>query len=109
MNNTVELNLKGQIYNGKLDFRCLANIQCELKKQGVEMNMQEIFNAVSKQDLNVVLEIVVQSIQRCHKQVKRATIEDKMDFTEMENVFNFIAALAETSMPKAEGKQLEEN
>ena len=72
------------------------------------MNMQEIFNAISKQDLNVVLEIVVQSILRCHKQVKRSSIEDKMDFAEMENVFTYITKLAEVSMPKAEGKQLEE-
>ena len=31
-----------------------------------------------------------------------------MDFSEMENVFSFITKLAETSMPKNEGKQIEE-
>ena len=104
MNNTVEINLKGQKYNDKLDMRCLANVQLELKKQGIEMNMQDIFNSIGKQDLNIVLEIAIQSILRCHKQVKRASIEDKMDFSEMENVFSFITKLAETSMPKNEGK-----
>ena len=34
MNNTVEINLKGQKYNGRLDMRCLANVQFELKKIG---------------------------------------------------------------------------
>lgn len=108
MNNTVEIKLKGQKYNGRLDMRCLANVQLELKKQGIEMNMQDIFNSIGKQDLNIVLEIAIQSILRCHKQVKRASIEDKMDFSEMENVFSFITKLAETSMPKNEGKQIEE-
>ena len=102
MNNTVEIKLKGQKYNGRLDMRCLANVQLELKKQGIEMNMQDIFNSIGKQDL------AIQSILRCHKQVKRASIEDKMDFSEMENVFSFITKLAETSMPKNEGKQVEE-
>ncbi|MBS6509788.1 MAG: hypothetical protein KH369_16420 [Paraclostridium bifermentans] len=109
MNNTVEIVLQEQIYNGKMDMRCLANVQAEMKKQSIEMSMQDIFNAITKQDLNIVLEIVVQSIQRCHKQIKRASIEDKITFEEMENIFKYIAKLAEVSMPKTEeGKSEEE-
>ncbi|MEG2056827.1 MAG: hypothetical protein RRZ84_02815 [Romboutsia sp.] len=104
MNNKVDIVLKGQAYSGKLDMRCLANVQAELRKQGQVLTMQQIFNGIVEQDLNVVMEIAVQAILRCHKQVKRTTVEDKMDFSEMDNVFNFIAQLAELAMPKAEGK-----
>lgn len=109
MENKVSIMLKGQEYSGKMDMRCLANVQVELKKQGIEMTMQEVFNSIAKQDLNVVLEIVIQAIQRCHKQIKRASLEEKMDFAEMENIFTFIAKLAEQAMPQGkEGKQEEE-
>ena len=107
MNNIVEIELKGQKYNGKMDMRTLANVQSELRKQGQVMNMQEIFNAIAQQDLNIVLEIAVQAILRCHSKLNRKSIEDKMDFMEMENIFTFIAKLAEISMPKAEGKSVE--
>lgn len=104
----VEIELKGQKYNGKMDMRTLANVQSELRKQGQVMNMQEIFAAISQQDLNIVLEMVVQAILRCHKKVTRASIEDKMSFSEMENVSNFIESLAKQAMPETEGKQQED-
>lgn len=102
--NKVDIDLKGQVYTGKMDMRCLANVQAELRKQGQILTMQEIFNGIVEQDLNIVLEIAIQAILRCHKQVKRNVLEDKMDFSEMDNVFNFIAKLAEMAMPKNEGK-----
>lgn len=108
MNNKVEIVLKGQPYSGKLDMRCLANVQAELRKQGQVLTIQQIFNAISEQDLNIVLEIAVQAILRCHKKTNRSSIEDKMDFSQMDNVFNFIAVLAEVAMPKSEGKQQED-
>lgn len=104
----VELMLKGQIYNGKLDMRSIANIQAELKKQGLKITVPEIFKAVEEQDLNITLEIVVQSILRCHKKITRTSLEDKLDLSELENMYDYIARLGEVALPKNEGKQIEE-
>lgn len=99
--NTVTITLKGQEYKAKLDFRTLANIQNAFKKEGMKVTMQEVFEGISEQDFAIITEVVVQSILRCHPQIKRGVIESKLDFEEMTNVFEFIVELAETSMPKA--------
>ena len=99
--NIVTLNLKGQEYKAKLDFRTLANIQNAFKKEGMKVTMQEVFEGISEQDFAIITEVVVQSILRCHPQIKRGVIESKLDFEEMTNVFEFIVELAEISMPKA--------
>ena len=68
----VQINLKGQEYNGKLDFRTIANIQAELRNRGMVVGLQEIFERIREQDFNVITELVVQSILRCHPKLKRA-------------------------------------
>ena len=106
--NTVTITLKGQEYKAKLDFRTLANIQTAFRKEGISLTMQEIFDGIAKQDFAIIVEIVVQSILRCHPQLKRANLEDKLDLNELTNVFEFIVELANVSMPKAEDKDEEE-
>lgn len=97
----VNITLKGQEYRAKLDFRTLANIQTALKKEGLKVSMQEVFEGIAEQDFAIITEVVVQSILRCHPQIKRGVIESKLDFEEMTNVFEFIVELAEKSMPQA--------
>lgn len=106
--NTVTIKLKGQEYKAKLDFRTLANIQSALRKDGMSLTMQEIFEGIGKQDFAIIVEIVVQSILRCHPQLKRTNLEDKLDFNELSNVFEFIVELTNESMPKTEGKTEDE-
>lgn len=105
MNNTVTLTLKGQEYKAKLDFRTLANIQTAFKKEGIKLTMQEVFDGIAQQDFAIIVEVVVQSVLRCHPQLKRASIEDKLDFAEITNTFEFIVELANESMPKSEGNE----
>lgn len=106
--NTVTITLKGQEYKAKLDFRTLANIQTAFRKEGISLTMQEIFDGIAKQDFAIIVEIVVQSILRCHPQLKRANLEDKLDLNELTNVFEFIVELANVSMPKSEDTTDEE-
>lgn len=106
--NTVTITLKGQEYKAKLDFRTLANIQTAFRKEGITLTMQEIFDGIAKQDFAIIVEIVVQSILRCHPQLKRANLEDKLDLNELTNVFEFIVELANVSMPKSEDTTDEE-
>ena len=104
---TIELN--GQVYEGKLDFATLGKIQANLKKElGQAITIQEIFEGVSNQDFAVINEIVVCSIQRCHKQIKRENILEKMNFNNMEVIFKFITDLFEDAIPQEEEKGLVE-
>lgn len=101
----VQINLKGQEYSGKLDFRTIANIQAELRNRGMVVGLQEIFERIREQDFNVITELVVQAILRCHPKLKRHNIEDKLDLDEMVNAIEFTQKLVEGSITvKEEGK-----
>lgn len=104
----IQVKLKGQEYNAKLDFRTMANIQGELRKRDIKIGFQEIFERIQEQDFMVITELIVQSILRCHTQLKRHHIEDKLDFEELVNAFNFVAELVQASISIDEGKQQEE-
>ena len=104
----IQVKLKGQEYNAKLDFRTLANIQGELRKRDIKIGFQEIFERIQEQDFMIITEIIVQSILRCHTQLKRHHIEDKLDLDELVNALSFVAELVQASITVDEGKQKEE-
>jgi hypothetical protein len=104
----IQVKLKGQEYNAKLDFRTLANIQGELRKRDIKIGFQEIFERIQEQDFMVITEIIVQSILRCHTQLKRHHIEDKLDLDELVNALSFVAELVQASITVDEGKPKEE-
>ena len=104
----IQVKLKGQEYNAKLDFRTLANIQGELRKRDIKIGFQEIFERIQEQDFMIITEIIVQSILRCHTQLKRHHIEDKLDLDELVNALSFVAELVQNSISINEGKSKEE-
>jgi hypothetical protein len=104
----IQVKLKGQEYNAKLDFRTLANIQGELRKRDIKIGFQEIFERIQEQDFMIITEIIVQSILRCHTQLKRHHIEDKLDLDELVNALSFVAELVQASITVDEGKPKEE-
>ena len=104
----VQITLKGQEYNAKLDFRTLANNQGELRKRDIKIGFQEIFERIQEQDFMIITEIIVQSILRCHTQLKRHHIEDKLDLDELVNALSFVAELVQASITVDEGKPKEE-
>ena len=104
----IQVKLKGQEYNAKLDFRTLANIQGELRKRDIKIGFQELFERIQEQDFMVITEIIVQSILRCHTQLKRHHIEDKLDLDELVNALTFVAELVQSSISINEGKPKEE-
>ena len=104
----IQVKLKGQEYNAKLDFRTLANIQGELRKRDIKIGFQEIFERIQEQDFMIITEIIVQSILRCHTQLKRHHIEDKLDLDELVNALTFVAELVQNSISINEGKPKEE-
>ena len=104
----IQVKLKGQEYNAKLDFRTLANIQGELRKRDIKIGFQEIFERIQEQDFMVITELVVQSILRCHPQLKRHHIEEKLDLNELVNALTFVGELVQNSITVDEGKPKEE-
>lgn len=94
-----ELILKGQSYKGKIDFKTLGMVQASLKKQGQKIGFQEIFEGISQQDFQIITELVIQSILRCHPQLSRKSLEEKLDLGEIENVFTYLAELLQDSLP----------
>ena len=104
----IQVKLKGQEYNAKLDFRTMANIQGELRKRDIKIGFQEIFERIQEQDFMIITEIIVQSILRCHTQLKRHHIEDKLDLDELVNALTFVAELVQNSISMNEGKPKEE-
>ena len=104
----IQVKLKGQEYNAKLDFRTLANIQGELRKRDIKIGFQEIFERIQEQDFMIITEIIVQSILRCHTQLKRHHVEDKLDLDELVNALTFVAELVQNSISMNEGKPKEE-
>lgn len=104
----IQVTLKGQEYNAKLDFRTMANIQGELRKRDIKVGFQELFERIQEQDFMVITELIVQSILRCHTQLKRHHIEDKLDLDELTNALSFVAELVQSSITVDEGKQKEE-
>lgn len=102
MENKTIINLKGQEYFGKLDFTTLGNIQRELNNQGIKIGFQEIFAEIAGQNFAVINEVVIQAILRCHPQIKRYMIEEKMDLQEMENIFEFLSEVVKVALPQSD-------
>lgn len=104
--------LENQEYNGVLDFEVVGNIQIYMEKEyGLKLTIPQIFEAVREQKLYIINELVVQSILRCHRQLKRENILSKLTFFNTTEVMQFVSDLNENSMPtdNKEGKQSEEN
>ena len=104
----IQIKLKGQEYNAKLDFRTMANIQGELRKRDVKIGFQEMFERIQEQDFMIITELIVQSILRCHTQLKRHHIEEKLDLNELVNALTFVGELVQSSITVGKGKPKEE-
>ena len=95
-----KINLRGQEYQGILDFKALSLIQYNLKKNfDMELSMGEIFESIDKQDLVVLLEVVVHAIQRVHEQVTRSHIERQVGLGDLKVLYAFISELVENALP----------
>jgi hypothetical protein len=98
------ITLAGQEYKAILDFKTLGMVQNGLRKEGIRVGFQEIFTEVQNQNMMVVTELVIQSIIRVHKQIKREMIEEKLGLDELENVFTFLAELVQAALPQIDKK-----
>jgi hypothetical protein len=94
------ITLQEQEYKAILDFKTLGMVQTALRKDGIKIGFQEIFTEVQNQNFAVVTELIIQSILRVHKQIRRESIEEKLGLDELENAFTFLAELIQDALPQ---------
>lgn len=104
-NSTTQIKLGDKIFNAKLDFLTIANIQKQLKKDGQNCTFQEMFEGIANQDFSILVPFLVQSIKRVHPQLKDDYIVDFLNFENIEAIFEGLSELIEASMPKETDKK----
>ena len=82
-------------YKAKLDMKCIKLIQRQLKENGIDIKIHEIFNEISNLNMKVIAIVVIQSIKRC----SNVTEEEIMKVMEFHNSIELINKLIEVSMP----------
>lgn len=94
-----EIVLNEQTYNGRLDMGAIANVQNELKLIKKNITIPEIFNEVSSENYSAINQIIVQSIKRCHPQLKDVDILDNMKLKEKDKIINSVIELMKKALP----------
>lgn len=102
INDICEIILNEQSYNGRLDMGAIANVQNELKLIKKNITIPEIFNEVRSENYSAINQIIVQSIKRCHPQLKDVDILDNMKLKEKDKILNYISDLLIKALPKDE-------
>lgn len=82
-------------YKAKLDMKCIKLIQRQLKENGIDVKIHEIFKEISNLNMEVAAIIVIQSIKRCSD----VTEEEIMKVMEFQYAIELINKLIEVSMP----------
>lgn len=99
-NNTTEITLGTTTYRMKFDFEVIAQVQADLKKQGLPYKFFEIFEGLEAQDFSVIVPVFVHSIMRCHRQAKPEAIKNHLTFDNLELILTKLMELIGNSMPK---------
>ncbi|WP_270670257.1 hypothetical protein [Paraclostridium bifermentans] len=100
-----EIVLNEQTYNGRLDMGAIANIQQELQKIKKNITIPEIFNEVSNENYSAINQIIIQSITRCHPQLKEADILLNMKLKEKDDIVMSVLDLMKKALPIDEDKK----
>lgn len=92
---TATLNLGKYKYKGILNMNCIKHIQSELSYKGFEYRIDQLFDEISKPNMLVVLEFILQSINDPSDSLLVEIING-----DLEIIFNYINSLLEISLPK---------
>lgn len=92
---TATLELGKNKYKGILDMKCIKKIQYELSKKDFNYRIEQLFEELSKPNMLVVLEFILQSVKDPSDSLLVEIING-----DLENIFNYINNLLEISLPK---------
>lgn len=106
INDKIEVTLNGKKYQAKMDFYCLANAQWYFKQEkNVFLTVPQMIEGISKDDLSVMGEILIQAILRVHTQLSRETIQEQMKFNELNIIRQALGDLVTASLPQSDDKK----
>lgn len=100
---TATLELGKNKYKGILDMKHIKKIQYELSKKGFNYRIDQLFEELSKPNMLVVLEFILQSTNRCIEDLLIEIINE-----DLKNIFNYINELLEISLPKKKSLGMDE-
>ncbi|AXU79269.1 TPA: hypothetical protein ACHTFF_002368 [Clostridioides difficile] len=106
--NKMEIKMNGVVYEAKLDMGALAEIQDFFRKKNDFLKLPEIIRGYSEENFMIINEIIIQSIQRCHKQLKRDEILDNMLLKDIGKIKAYAGELIINSLPKDDKKKEKE-
>lgn len=102
INDIIEINLNGKIYRGRLDMGAIANAQHNLKVIEENMGVAEMFDLVKKENYMVINNLIIESIKRCHPQLKAENILEDMKLHERNNITLQVFALMKAGLPSSD-------
>ena len=105
INEKTQITLGNKTYNMKFDLKTIAEIQKDLKSQGLDYKFTSIFKGLEESDFSIILPLVCGCIRRCHPQVNKTYIEDLLDFSNLTEIVEAVTTLIDNAMPKEDKKK----
>ena len=106
INDKISITLNEKTYSAKMDFYAIANTQWFFKhEKGVFLTVPQMIEGISKDDLSIMGEILIQSILRVHTQLSRETIQEQMKFNELNIIRQALGDLVTASLPQSDDKK----
>ncbi len=100
---TAILVLGGNKYKGILDMKSIKQIQYELSVKGFNYRIDQLFEEISKPNMLVVLEFILQSIDESSDRLLTEIID-----ADLKILFNYINDLLEVSLPKKKHSSIDD-
>ena len=108
INDKISIILNEKTYGAKMDFYAIANTQWFFKtEKGVFLTVPQMLEAVSKDDLSIMGELLMQSIMRVHPQLTREVLMENMKFNELNIIRQALGNLVTASLPQTDDKKKE--
>ena len=106
INDKIEVTLNGKKYQAKMDFYAIANTQWFFKtEKKLFLTVPQIIEGISKDDLSIMGELLMQSIIRVHPQLTREVLMENMKFNELNIIRQALGDLVTASLPQSDDKK----
>lgn len=102
INDVIEIKLNNKTYRARLDMGAIAEAQWNLMKVKENMTVVEMFDLVKKENYKVINNLIIESIRRCHPQLKAEHILEDMKLHERNNITLQVLALMKASLPSSD-------
>lgn len=102
INDIIEIQLNDKKYRARLDMGAIAEAQWNLKQVQENMGVAEMFDLVKKENYKVINNLIIESIRRCHPQLKTGNILEDMKLHERNNITLHVFSLMKASLPASD-------